>query len=84
MRLLNLQELFMRIITAIIAIAVGVIVLAGYFIPAFADLQTLLLNLGDDPCRDGRPGWCIKFDHGSCDFAVVKKTAYTALSSSSF
>ncbi len=34
----------MRIITAIIAIAVGVIVLAGYFIPAFADLQTLLLN----------------------------------------
>lgn len=34
----------MRVITAIIAIAVGIIILAGYFSPAFVDLQALLLN----------------------------------------
>jgi hypothetical protein len=34
----------MRVFTAVIAIAAGILVLGGYFIPAFADIQTLLLN----------------------------------------
>jgi len=34
----------MRVITAVIAIAVGLLVLAGYFFPAFTGIQTLLLN----------------------------------------
>ena len=34
----------MRIFTAVIAIAVGLMVLLGYFFPQFADIQTLLLN----------------------------------------
>lgn len=34
----------MRIFTAVIAIAVGVMVLLGYFFPQFASIQTLLLN----------------------------------------
>jgi len=34
----------MRVITAVIAIAVGLLVLAGYFFPALAGIQTLLLN----------------------------------------
>lgn len=34
----------MRVFTAVIAIAAGVLVLGGYFFPALADVQTLLLN----------------------------------------
>lgn len=34
----------MRVFTAVIAIAVGIIILGGYFFPALADVQTLLLN----------------------------------------
>lgn len=34
----------MRVATAVIAIAVGLMVLFGYFFPQFADIQTLLLN----------------------------------------
>lgn len=34
----------MRVFTAVIAIAAGVLVLGGYFLPALADVQTLLLN----------------------------------------
>ena len=34
----------MRVITAVIAIAFGILVLCGYFFPAFAVLQTYLLN----------------------------------------
>jgi hypothetical protein len=34
----------MRIFTAVIAIAAGVLILGGYFTPALADVQTLLLN----------------------------------------
>jgi hypothetical protein len=34
----------MRIFTAVIAIAVGLMVLLGYFFPQFTDIQTLLLN----------------------------------------
>jgi cytochrome bd-type quinol oxidase subunit 2 len=34
----------MRVVTAVIAIAAGILVLGGYFLPAFADVQTLLLN----------------------------------------
>jgi hypothetical protein len=34
----------MRILTAVIAIATGVLILLGYFIESFADIQTLLLN----------------------------------------
>ena len=34
----------MRVFTAVIAIAAGILVLGGYFIPAFEDIQTLLLN----------------------------------------
>lgn len=34
----------MRIFTAVIAIAVGVLVLLGYFFPQFESIQTLLLN----------------------------------------
>lgn len=34
----------MRVFTAVIAIAVGVMILLGYFFPQFVDIQTLLLN----------------------------------------
>lgn len=34
----------MRIITAVIAIAAGLLVLLGYFVPEFADFQNLLLS----------------------------------------
>jgi hypothetical protein len=34
----------MRVFTAVIAIAVGLMVLLGYFFPQFTDIQTLLLN----------------------------------------
>lgn len=34
----------MRIFTAVIAIAAGILVLGGYFFPALAGIQTLLLN----------------------------------------
>lgn len=34
----------MRIITAVIAIAAGILILGGYFFPALAGVQTLLLN----------------------------------------
>ncbi|WKZ36928.1 MAG: hypothetical protein QY332_03190 [Anaerolineales bacterium] len=34
----------MRVFTAVIAIAAGVLILGGYFFPALADVQTLLLN----------------------------------------
>jgi len=34
----------MRVITAVIAIAAGILILGGYFFPALADVQTLLLN----------------------------------------
>ncbi|MBI5943792.1 MAG: hypothetical protein HY864_05435 [Chloroflexi bacterium] len=34
----------MRVFTAVIAIAAGILVLGGYFLPALADVQTLLLN----------------------------------------
>lgn len=34
----------MRVITAFIAITTGVLILGGYFFPALADVQTLLLN----------------------------------------
>jgi hypothetical protein len=34
----------MRVITAVIAIAFGILTLCGYFFPALAGLQTLLLN----------------------------------------
>ena len=34
----------MRVFTAVIAIAAGILVLGGYFFPAFAGVQTLLLN----------------------------------------
>ena len=34
----------MRVITAFIAIATGILILGGYFFPSFANVQTLLLN----------------------------------------
>lgn len=34
----------MRVFTAVIAIAAGVLILGGYFFPALSDVQTLLLN----------------------------------------
>lgn len=34
----------MRVLTAIIAIVAGALILSGYFLPALADVQTLLLN----------------------------------------
>lgn len=34
----------MRILTAVIAIAAGILILSGYFFPALADVQALLLN----------------------------------------
>jgi hypothetical protein len=34
----------MRVLTAVIAIAAGILILGGYFFPALADIQTLLLN----------------------------------------
>lgn len=34
----------MRALTAVIAIATGVLILGGYFFPALSDVQTLLLN----------------------------------------
>jgi hypothetical protein len=34
----------MRVLTAVIAIAAGILVLGGYFFPALTDIQTLLLN----------------------------------------
>lgn len=34
----------MRVLTAVIAIAAGALILSGYFFPALADVQTLLLN----------------------------------------
>ena len=34
----------MRVVTAVIAIAFGVLILGGYFFPALADVQILLLN----------------------------------------
>jgi len=34
----------MRVVTVVIAIAFGVMILAGYFIPALSDVQTLFLN----------------------------------------
>ena len=34
----------MRIFTAVIAIAAGILILGGYFFPAFESVQTLLLN----------------------------------------
>ncbi len=34
----------MRVFTAVVAIAAGILILGGYFLPAFADVQTLLLN----------------------------------------
>lgn len=34
----------MRIFTAVIAIAAGILILSGYFFPAFEGVQTLLLN----------------------------------------
>lgn len=34
----------MRVFTAVTAIAAGVLILGGYFFPALADVQTLLLN----------------------------------------
>jgi cytochrome bd-type quinol oxidase subunit 2 len=37
-------EYLMRVVTAVIAIAFGILILGGYFFPALADIQTLLLN----------------------------------------
>lgn len=34
----------MRVVTAFIAIATGILILGGYFFPSLADVQTLLLN----------------------------------------
>jgi hypothetical protein len=34
----------MRVVTAVIAIAAGILILGGYFFPALAGVQTLLLN----------------------------------------
>lgn len=34
----------MRVFTAVMAIAVGILILGGYFFPALAEVQTLLLN----------------------------------------
>ena len=34
----------MRVFTAAVAIATGLVILLGYFFPALAELQTLLLN----------------------------------------
>ena len=56
----------MRVFTAVTAIAAGILILGGYFFPALAEMQTLLLNWAIILTGVAALVGNLQFDFGTC------------------